>query len=75
MPGSVAKFIRPRSFTAITAHRTQAVHTIAGMPAIGAQMFYCSHRLYLIICLIEINIFGTHSAVSCVRIYSPRFLT
>jgi uncharacterized protein (TIGR02001 family) len=40
------------------------------MPAIGAHIFCVSNHLYSIICLLKINFFGTHSAVSCVRKYS-----
>jgi hypothetical protein len=58
-----------------TGCRTQAVHKVADTPAIGAQISGGSHEPSLIDCLIIINIFGTHSAVKSMRIYSSRFLT
>jgi hypothetical protein len=75
MPTSVAKFTQLRRFTALTGHRTQAVRKVAGTPEIGAQIFCGNHEPTLIDCLIMINIFGMHSAVESVRIYSSRFLT
>jgi hypothetical protein len=72
---SVAKLAQPRSFTTITACRTQAVRQAANMPAIGAQMLCGSDELYLIVCLLKINNFGTDAADSHVRIYSSRLLT
>jgi len=42
IPVSVAKFIRPRSFNAVTTSRTLAVHKFADMHAIGAQIFFVS---------------------------------
>jgi hypothetical protein len=55
--------------------RTQAVRKSIAMPAIGAQRLFDNHQASLIYCLIMVNIFGTHSAVKSVRIYSSRFLT
>jgi uncharacterized protein (TIGR02001 family) len=71
MPISLAKFIQSGSSTTITVRRTQAVRKGWSTPAIGAQIFCDNVQPYITACLILMNIFGTHSALIHVRIYTP----